>query len=634
MRRVYLKQLPRAEAGLLLMAQASLPRREEILPTGQALGRVTTKPIFAKRSIPTYHAAAMDGIVVRAASTYPASDQRPLTLFWGRDYEPVDTGDPIPDGFDAVIRLEDVQPLDEESLAILAPVAPWQYIRHVGEDIVAEEMLLPALRRLEPADLAALLAGGVTEVPILARPRVILIPTGDELVPPAAAIGPGQTPEFNSVAIAGYLSQWGASVEVQPILGDDLQLLVGALKAALAQADLVIVNAGSSAGRADYTSQAIEAVGRLLVHGIAAKPGKPTALGVAEGKPIIGLPGYPVSAFMALEWFARPLLHRYFGQLEPERPRIKALLGRRIASEMGSEEFVRLTVGFIGGRFVANPLNRGASLTMSMVRADGLLIIPANSLGMEQGTEAEIELYRDERQLRKSLVAVGSHDLALDLLASALKLIDEELSLSSAHAGSMGGITAIRNGLAHLAGVHLLDQASGEYNIPFIKQFLPNMPVVLVNLSYRMQGWIVGPGNPLGITEVAELAREGVRYVNRQRGAGTRLLLDYLLEQARLQPEMIHGYQREEYTHLNVAAAIAAGTADIGLGIFSAARAYELTFVPVAEERYDLLMARDFFLSDLGRCVLRLIVAADYQRSVEALGGYSLRDAGRVIYEQ
>jgi len=634
MRNIYLHQTPRAEALALFMKNVGLKRREEILNVNQALGRVTARPVFAKRSWPGYHAAAMDGIVVRAEQTFGASDQQPQILYLGTDYYPVDTGEPLPEGFDAVIKIEEVQPLDADSLEIIAPASPWQHVRPVGEDIVEQEMILPAFHRLSPVDIGALLAGGVFEIAVFSQPLVAIIPTGDELASPEQKLKPGEIPEFNSAVIRGFLEQWGAVTEVYPKMPDDPEKLINCLQEALSRADLVIVNAGSSAGSEDFTSHAVKAVGELLVHGVATRPGKPTILGSAKGKALIGLPGYPVSAYLALEWFARPLLHRYFGLPEPVRPRIRAVLGRRIVSQLGVEEFIRVSVGYINGNFIATPLGRGAGVTMSLVKAHGLLVIPPNSLGFEQGTEVEIELYRTESELKKTLVAVGSHDLALDLLGVTLKETNPELSLSSTHLGSMGGLNAIRSGQAHLSGIHLFDSATGEYNIPFIKRFLKDQAVVLVNLTYRTQGWIVAKGNPLGIHDLSGLLKEGVRFVNRQRGAGTRLLFDYLLEQAEIGPDQIYGYQREEFTHLNVAAAVAAGVADVGLGINSAAQAYGLEFIPVAEERYDLLMTRDFYHSNFGQVILQIITAPDFKSRVEGMGGYSMRDGGRLIYQQ
>ena len=398
---------------------------------------------------------------------------------------------------------------------------------------------------------------------------------------------------------------------------------------ALEEADLVIINAGSSAGEKDYTFKIVEELGEVFLHGVATRPGKPTILGKAMDKPVIGLPGYPVSAYMSLEWFVKPLIFSYLGLPVPEREKLKVALGRRVTSELGMEEFVRMTVGFVDGRYIANPLTRGAGVTMSLVRADGLLVIPANSLGHEKNEEVELELYRSRLKLRHNLLAAGSHDLIIDLLATELKKRNPLLSLSSSHLGSMGGITAVGQGQAHLAGVHLFDPETGSYNIPYLKKLMPDQKFHLINLVYRMQGWMVPKGNPEHIETVKDLTRLKKGYINRQKGAGTRLLFDYLLEEAGLKAVDIYGYGREEHTHLNVAASVAAGTAGAGLGILPAARAFGLDFVPLVEERYDLLMNDSFYKSPEAKLLLEIITDPKFQEEVEALGGYSMRDAGK-----
>lgn len=632
MRKIYLNNIPRLQAKKLLLENVRFKPKIETIHVVASLGRVTAEALFAQCSMPSYPASAMDGIAVKARDTYGANDQTPLLLTEGQNYLVVDTGDPIPEDFDAVIKIEEIQPVGEKQVEIMAPAAPWQHVRPVGEDVVAGEIIVPAYHCLSPPDLGAILAGGIEQIRVLAKPKVTIIPTGDELVAPGTRPKRGEIVEFNGTVIANYLRQWGAEPCLHDIVRDELQNLKQAVKEVLPHSDVVIINAGSSAGREDFTLHVLESMGEVLVHGIATRPGKPTILGLIEGKPVIGLPGYPVSAYLALDWFVKPLIYKYLHLAEPERPRLKAKLGRRLVSEMGSEEFVRMTVGFINGNYVANPLNRGAGITMSLVKAHGLLAIPAESLGYEQGEEVEIELLRPEQELRNTLMVVGSHDLTLDLLATALKRENPMLFLSSSHAGSMGGIIAIKRREAHVAGVHLFDSQTGEYNTPYLERYLAGENVILVNLVYRMQGWMVPPGNPLDIRKVGDIVRTRALFINRQRGAGTRLLFDYLLQQADISPSEILGYQREEYSHLNVAAAIAAGTAQVGLGILSAARAYSLDFIPVGEERYDLLMTRDFYHSPLGKTLLKVINDPVFQREVEALGGYSMRDAGKIMF--
>lgn len=631
MRKIYLYNIPRQEAEQRFLSRNRLPRRIEKIKTAQARGRVTAEALFARLSMPGDHAAAMDGYAVLAENTFRATDQNPLELAPGKDFHPVDTGDPLPPGCDAVIMVEDVHTLPHGAVEIIAPATPWQHVRPVGEDVVAGELLLPAFHRLRPQDLGVLLAGGITEVPVVAGPKAVIIPTGTEVIPPDALRARGDIPDFNSSVVAAYLQEWGAETTIHPIVPDDRARLEEAASRAAAESDLVIIIAGSSAGREDYTAHVIEALGEVLVHGVGTRPGKPTVLGQIAGTAAVGLPGYPVSAYLSLEWFVRPLIYRTLGQPVPERERLRVSLGRRIVSDIGTEEYIRMAVGFVDGRFIANPLERGAGITMSLVRADGLLIVPPDSVGFEQGETVELELYRPETELRRNLLAAGSHDLIVDLLATALRERETNLTLSSAHLGSMGGIAAIGGGQAHLAGVHLFDPASGDYNSPYIRRLLPGKELCLVNLAYRMQGWIVPPGNPDGIREISDLALKKISFINRQRGAGTRILFDHLLAEAKLAPPEIYGYEREEYTHLGVAAAVAAGSARAGLGILPAARAFGLDFIPLGEERYDLLMSDPFYHSAAGRTLLELITDPAFQERVESMGGYSMRDAGKLM---
>ncbi len=631
MRKVYLSNTPRQGALIKFLDGVKITRRTETAAVPDTLGRVTAEAVFARLSMPGYHAAAMDGIAVQSEKTFGTSDQNPLILKPEVEYHIINTGEPLPSGFDAVIKVEDVQFLADKQAEILAPATPWQYVRAVGEDVVAGELIVPARHCLRPPDLGALLAGGITEIKLLAKPQVAVIPSGSEIVDPGEKRNKGSIPDFNSTVIASFLQQWGAEAAILPPVPDDPDQIRETLSSALEDFDLVIINAGSSAGEKDYTFSAIEDLGEVFIHGVATRPGKPTILGCVDHKPVVGLPGYPVSAYLSLEWFVQPLIYQYLGLPLPQREKMPVTLGRRVVSEVGVEEFVRMTVGFVNERYIANPLTRGAGVTMSLVRADGLLVIPANSLGYEQEETVEIELYRPQNELRYNLLAAGSHDLIIDLLATALKERDPRLHLSSAHLGSMGGIAAVGRGQAHLAGVHLFDPETEEYNWPYIKKLLPGHKLHLLNLAYRMQGWIVPRGNPDGIEAIEQLADLKLSFINRQKGAGTRLLFDHLLREANLSSDQIYGYKREEHTHLNIAAAVAAGTARIGLGIMPAARAFGLDFIPLIEERYDLLISDAFYNSPEFKILLDIINDPQFQKQVEAMGGYSLRNAGRII---
>ncbi len=631
---------------------AALPA--EHVRLADALGRITYAPIWARLSSPHYHAAAMDGVAVRAADTFGANETSPIRLVVGREAIWIDTGDPLPPDADAVIMAEHVQSVDPQTIEIMAAAAPWQYVRPLGEDIVATELVLPENHRLRPVDLGALAAAGHSDVAVRRRPRVAIIPTGTELVSletiddgrrtvddkdtsssivrrPLSALLPGAIIEFNSLILAGQVAEWGGLAERYAPVPDRRELLRTAVERALAECDLVVVNAGSSAGSEDYTAAVLAELGEVAVHGVAIRPGHPAILAVVAGKPALGLPGYPVSTALTAELFLRPLVYRLQGQQPPARPTVAATLSRKLVSPAGEDEFVRVTLGRVGERMVAAPLARGAGVVMSLVRADGLLRIPRFSEGFHAGADVTVELLRDPAELAGTIVAIGSHDLALDLLSSHLRRFAPDARLVSANAGSMGGLLALKRGDAHLAGTHLLDEASGEYNRPFLARLLPDLDVLLIHLAGREQGLIVAPGNPQRIRDLDDLAQPGVRFVNRQKGSGTRVLLDYHLKQRGIPAERIVGYEREEYTHMAVAAGVLSGSASAGLGILAAARALNLDFIPLFNERYDLAIPRRHWESPLLTPLRQALASAEYRQAVEAMGGYDVGRMGEAL---
>jgi len=503
----------------------------------------------------------------------------------------------------------------------------------MGEDMVATELILPENHRLRPVDLGAAAGCGSATLLVRRKPRVAIIPTGTELVPPGTAVKPGDIIEYNSLMLAGQVEEWGGTATRFPIIPDEYPRILEAIREALKEHDLVVVNAGSSAGSEDFTAAAVAELGKLLVHGIAIRPGHPVILGIAEKKPVLGIPGYPVSAAVTFEMLGRPLLCRMLGLPLPARPKVRAILTRKVLSPMGEDEFLRVKVGQVEGKIVATPLSRGAGVIMSLVRADGFVKIPRGSEGVHAGAEVTVELFRDPEEIARTIVAIGSHDLTLDLLASCLRQRHPDLTLASANVGSLGGLTALSRGEAHLAGAHLLDEATGEYNLPFVRQTLPGVAAVLVNLTFREQGLIVPKGNPKGIRTLEDLTRPDLQFINRQRGSGTRILLDYQCKQRGIPPAKIPGYAREEYTHLNVAAAVRSGAADCGLGILAAARALDLDFVPLLKERYDLVIPRTHYEAPLLAPLLALIRGPEFKAAVAALGGYDVSRMGAVVGE-
>ena len=636
---IYVTNKPLSEARELwrkeLEACGFFTRRTtEIIQVDHALERLTAAPIFAAHSSPSYNAAAMDGIAVHFLDLASANEATPACLN-SSQYHPVNTGNAVPEQFNAVVMIEDVHVLDNGDVELISPSTPWQHIRCIGEDIVATELIIPEGHRIRPIDQGAMLAAGVTEVSVVTPPRVIVIPTGSELIAPGTRGKPGEIIEFNSRILDGYLRQWGADVKAHTPVSDDPELLKEAIRKAAAESDILITNAGASAGTMDFSTDVLGSLGRVIVHGVAIKPGKPVILALIDDTPVIGLPGYPISAVLTLQLFARDLIYGFVGLETPAPESTTAITSRPMHSAMGVDQFVRVTLGQVGEKLIATPSGKGAGSVMSMVRADGLLTIPAGSEGVGAGESVKIELLRSQTEVDSTLVSIGSHDNILDLLANQLHRLSCPIRLSSAHVGSMGGIMAIKRGEAHLAGSHLLDEETGEYNISFIKRFLKDTPLQLINLCYREQGLIVAPGNPKKIGGFKDIARDGLSFINRQKGAGTRLLTDKVIAESGLDPEQIPGYDHEEYTHMNIAAAIAGGSVDCGMGIRAAALALELDFVPVAEERYDLIIPLNILADSRIEAVLNLIRSSTvFKDKVLALGGYNLRECGSVMYSQ
>ncbi len=633
-RTFYLEDIPLADAQARLwdaLAEAGkdAPLPGEIVDLDAALGRVTAEPVWAKISSPHYHAAAMDGYAVNAADTLGATETRPIRISVPDQAWPINTGGPFPEQYNAVIMIEHTQPIGNNKIEIRAPVAPWQHVRMMGEDMVVTELVLPTNHVIRPVDLGAIAGCGHASVSVRRRPRVAILPTGSELTPPSANPEPGAVIEYNSIVLGAQIRAAGGEFTRWDALPDDVDAIRAALVEAATDHDLVLILSGSSAGSRDFTAHAVLQTGSLLVHGVAVRPGHPVIMGIVQNVPVIGVPGYPVSAALTGEIFIRPLIYRWLGQTPPVPDTIRGTLTRKIVSPTGDDDFVRVTVGKVGERTLVTPLKRGAGVITSLVRADGLLHIPRFSEGIDIGREVEVLLYRSAEAIAQTVVAVGSHDPMLDLLGQYLATRFPGYRLASANVGSLGGLVAQKRGEAHLSGTHLLDPVTGTYNVPYIQRTLGNLPVKVVTFTHREQGLIVAPGNPLGIESLGDLPR--LRYVNRQRGAGTRVLLDFELEQRGIDPAKVNGYDREEYTHLAVAAAVASGSADGGLGIRSAALALNLDFIPVTHERYDLVIPVIYLDLPMIQHVLALLEDDEFRAAVGAQPGYDVAAMGQIV---
>ncbi len=648
---IYLQDIPlpqakaRLEEALQAAGLGGILGIETIPLDEHAIGRVLAQTVWASISSPHYHAAAMDGYAVRAEATTSASPAAPVDLAISpKQAGYVDTGDPLPDWADAVIPIENVEPLGTGSetagnqghptaIRIRAAVTPWSHVRPMGEDIVATQLILPGGHLLRPVDLGAIAASGHSSVQVARKPRVAILPTGSELVAVGQPVRAGDIIEYNSIALAAQVIDWGAEATRYPITVDDFDLICKCVEEAAQSHDLILLNAGSSAGSEDFSSRVVECKGELFVHGVAVRPGHPVILGMIRSEahqvPIIGVPGYPVSALLTGEIFVEPLIARWLGRPPFSPIKIKARLTRKITSPAGDDDYMRLAVGRVGDKILAAPLARGAGVISSLVRADGITIIPRGIQGLQAGEEVEVNLYRHPDEIEKTIFAIGSHDITIDLIAQFLA--DKNRRLVSANVGSMGGLVALSRGESHLAGSHLLDPDTGEYNLKYIRQVLPDVPVKLITLVGRQQGLMVVRGNPKKIFSLEDLIRKEVSYINRQSGAGTRVLLDYHLKTLGIAPQAIKGYQQEEFTHLAVAAAIASNRADCGLGIAAAAQALGLDFIPLFQERYDLVIPRRFYEDSQLQPLLSLLKDPGFKDAVASLPGYNIDLMGEEI---
>lgn len=600
----------------------------EVIKTKDAIGRITAKAVYAAINAPHYPASAMDGIALTANKTFGASETTPAVLS-KKDFIVVDTGDPIPNGCDAVVMIEDV--IEKNGKVYLyKPASPWQHIRQIGEDICQGEMIVPSHTKITASSIGALLAGGIISLDVIKKPLVGIIPTGDEIVKPTSNPKPGDIIEFNSSIFSGMLKEWNADTKVYPIVKDKPDKIKEAIKKALEVCDIVILNAGSSAGRDDYSSKVIAEIGEVLFHGISIKPGKPAILGCKKSKPILGVPGYPVSGIIVIEEILKPIIDEWFRDGGKEKELAKAVLSKPIVSGLKYEEFVRVKLGEVNGNLVASPLNRGAGVVSSFMKADGILRVPEKTEGFNIGEEITVELLKPRNVLNNTLVAIGSHDPLIDELADMLHSADPKLYLSSTHVGSMGGLMAVKRGETHIAGTHLLDENNGTYNYAFIEKYFPKGGVRLVECVGRTQGIMVQKGNPLNIKSVSDLTKEGLRYVNRQKGSGTRILIDYLCKKDNIDTSQIYGYDREEFTHSSVATQIASGTADAGMGIYSAAHIYDLDFIPICTETYDFLISDSAWDSQMVKKLLEILKSDEFKERLEKLGGYTVKNPGKV----
>jgi len=608
----YLSVITLDDALALLTREFSCIPSTIHVPLEEAAGRNTASPIFAWYSVPEIHLAAMDGIAVVSEETRDASEQHPIVL---RQVARVNTGNVVPPGYDAVIMIEDVWETDGR-YTIRKSASPWQHIRPAGEDLAESEMVMSSRHHVRPHEIGALATYGITGLDVITV-RVGLVPTGSELVVAGTRPAPGQVVESNTVMAKAMLENVGAHCIRYPFVEDKPEKIRAAVIKAIQENDIVIVSAGSSAGTKDYTSDVIAELGTVLAHGIATKPGKPAIIGRVETKPVIGLPGYPLSALTIIRELVIPFLKNY-GLAVPDPSSIRAGVTSAVVKEIGSDEFVLCTLGKVGGRWIVSPQSKGAGVQMSAVRANAYIRIPRESEGFNAGDEIDARLMVPAQEAETALLVTGSHDLVLDYLANLIR--PNNVSLISTHVGSMGGIIALKKDECHAAPTHLLSP-DGTYNTAYLKKYLPGTAVDLICIAGRQQGVVSKSG-----FSFADLP--GRSFINRQKGSGTRMLLDYELKKTGIDMRSIPGYEREVTTHIAVALAVKSGEAETGLCVYSAAKALGLPFVPVAQERYEIAIRREHADDPRIRALVAAIRSPAFKAILERLGGYDTTETG------
>ena len=631
-RNIYLEKADLKTAqNITLEKFAGSYSKTELTASENGLDRILAEPVYARLSSPLYHVSAMDGIALDSKTTFGASKTEPKRFEPGKNAFYVNTGEPVPEGTDSVVIIEKVNILDDNTVEIDEALFPWQNIRKTGEDIVATEMIFPSYHKISPQDICALLSGGITKVKTIKKPVIAVIPTGNELISADTDekdIKPGAVIESNSSMLAAFIEKSGCEfIKYEPV-SDDPEIL-GDLLDKISKdenTDIILTIGGSSAGSKDYTKKAIEKNGEVFIHGIAVMPGKPAVAGSVNSKPVFGIPGYPVSAAIIFETIITPLIISFLKDEDTAQESVEVYPVRNITSKLGLEEFVRVKIGKVNSRFLAAPLSGGAGAITSVTEADAVIRIPSQSEGITDRSPVSAGLLRRKSLIEKTLLMVGSHDNTIDILSDLMA--EKRQRISSTHVGSMGGIMAVKKGNAHLAGIHLLDTEIGRYNDSYIEKYLSDKKLKIVHLVSRYQGLITAKNNPLKITGLKDLEGSGLRFVNRQKGSGTRILTDFECMKNKINTSDIKGFNVEEFTHMSTAVSVKSGAADAGMGIMAAAKALDLEFVPVTREDYEIIIPIEFIDTEPVQILLEIINSDEFKEKVINSGGYEIDRTG------
>ncbi len=593
------------------------------------LGYVLSEPVFAKVSSPNFTASAMDGIAVDYNKTLQASEQNHIILTEDIDYIVVDTGDYIPPNYNAVIMVEDLIKVEDNKVKITEPISFFENIRSAGEDIVKTQMILPSYHKIRPVDIGAMIAGGVEYIDVFKPFSIGIMPTGTEIVDISkGTFETGEIIDSNSYMLKAFVEEMGFKAEVNEIVKDDYNLLKQNIENLVSKNDIVFINAGSSAGREDFTKDILEELGEVIVHGISIKPGKPVILAIVNNKMCVGIPGYPVSSYIIFEKVIKPILNNILKVYKTDNI-LKATLSKRIYSSLKHLEFVRVKVGMVNGKWIATPLARGAGVSMSLVESDGILEIPKEKEGFNLGDEVLVKINKPIDEVKNKIISIGSHDLLLDFMKEGFIKESNFININSTHVGSFSGILSLKNKECTIAPIHILNEKNGEYNVDAVKKFFKNEKMALIKGVKRQQGLIVQKDNPKKINGIEDLKNN--KYVNRQKGSGTYVLIDYLLKQNNIDSDEVVGFDFNVPTHFDVAINVKENIADCGLGIYSVANSLDLDFIHITNEDYDFLVYESDLQSENIKQFIKILKSDYIKEQLLNVGGYEIDNIGEII---
>jgi len=589
----------------------------ERLKIQEASGRVLAEDVFSEIDVPGFDRAAMDGYAVVAESTFGVDDRNPVklnvrgeveagnataySLSKGEAFE-IATGAPMPKGADAVVMVEYTKRVGE-SVEAYRSVTPGENVTGTGSDIMTGELILRNYQVITPREVGLLAAAGVAQVSVYPKPRVAIFSSGDELIKPGDSFTFGRVYDTNGPAVAASVAECGGEPKFLGILPDDYSVVRERVKAAMADADIIISSGSTSSGPGDLFYKVVDELGEpgVLVHGLTLKPGKPALIGLVSGKPIFGLPGYPTSALMIFHVLVAPIIRRLSNMMESRPDMVEATVPLKCFKARGRRELLPVQLLTApDGKFVAYPMQSGSGAISSFSMADGFVDLPETQEYVEEGERLQVQLF-GRGISPPTLVTVGSHCVGLDIAFSLLRRNDPSFFGRTINVGSVGGFRAVGRRETDFAGVHLQDEETGEYNIPFIPRFHLEKSACLIRGYDREQGLIIKRGNPKKIQDIKDLMRNDVSFINRNKGSGTRLLIDMHL--AKLASSRgsdletlareIRGYGYEAKTHSAVAAAVKNDRADVGFGIRTVAEVPGLEFIKLDDEKYDFLIPTD-----------------------------------------